>query len=84
MERPGITCDTTGCREIITHGENGFLCKVANAEDLAMQMQAMIQLPEESRRRMGTAARQKVIREFDKQIVIDAYIKAIESTARPR
>ena len=28
---------------------------------------------------MGIKARQKVIREFDKQIVIDAYLNAIEN-----
>jgi glycosyltransferase involved in cell wall biosynthesis len=79
MEKPCITCDTTGCREIVSDGNTGFLCKVADAQDLALQMKKMIQLTAADRERMGKMARQKVIREFDKQIVIDAYLKAISS-----
>ena len=32
---------------------------------------------------MGKKARQKVIREFDKQIVIDAYLEAIQQLTQP-
>lgn len=82
MEKPCITCDTTGCREIVSHDITGYLCKVADAADLAHQMKKMIQLPPESRYEMGKKARQKVIREFDKQIVINAYLQAIRSVTR--
>jgi glycosyltransferase involved in cell wall biosynthesis len=79
MEKPCITCDTTGCREIVEDGITGYLCKVKNEEDLAAKMKKMFDLPEETRLVMGKKGRQKVIREFDKQIVIDAYSKAIQS-----
>lgn len=78
MERPCITCDTTGCKEIVADGITGFLCNVQDAADLAKKMKMMVGLTVEQRRVMGTRARQKVIKEFDKQIVIDAYLKAIE------
>jgi len=77
MEKPCITCDTTGCREIVVHGETGLLCNVADAPDLAEKMKKMISFSEEARSEMGANARKKVIKEFDKQFVIDAYINAI-------
>lgn len=77
MEKPCITCDTTGCREIVADGDTGFLCRVADAADLAAKMKMMVQLPAAQRDTMGKKARLKVMKEFDKQIVIDAYLKAI-------
>ena len=78
MERPCITCDTTGCREIVEDGKTGYLCKVADIDDLAEKMKKLILLPNESRIKMGKDARQKVVKEYDKKIVIDAYLSAIE------
>jgi glycosyltransferase involved in cell wall biosynthesis len=78
MERPCITCNVTGCREIVDDGVTGFLCEVKNAGDLAATMKKMALLSTEKRIDMGKKARQKVIREFDKQIVIDAYLNALE------
>jgi glycosyltransferase involved in cell wall biosynthesis len=77
MERPCITCDTTGCREIVEDGVTGYLCKVADAEDLADKMLRIINLPDVSRIDMGKKAREKVMREYDKKLVIDAYLKSI-------
>ena len=78
MERPCITCDTTGCREIVEDGLTGYLCKVKDVKSLADCMIRMSNLSEDERVTMGKNARAKVIREFDKQIVIDAYLAAIE------
>ncbi|MEO5945096.1 MAG: glycosyltransferase family 4 protein [Ferruginibacter sp.] len=78
MHRPCITCDTTGCREIVDDNVTGFLCKVKDAEDLAEKIKKMYLLSKEKRNQMGINARQKVIKEYDKQIVIDAYLRAIE------
>ena len=79
MERPCITCDTTGCKEIVADSITGFLCKVQDARDLADKMKKMYRLTETARIEMGIKGRQKVMKEFDKQIVIDAYLKAIEN-----
>lgn len=79
MERPSITCNTTGCKEIVDDGITGFLCRIQDTEDLADKMRSMMLLSVEKRNEMGTHARQKVIREFDKQIVIKAYLEAIEN-----
>ncbi len=78
MEIPCITTDTTGCRDIVVEGLTGFLCKVQDVNDLADKMKLMYSLPEKNRIRMGKNARNKIIKEFDKKIVINAYLRAIE------
>ena len=77
MEKPVITTNTTGCKEIVEDGVTGLLCKVKDDIDLAEKMEQMLMLTEEQRNSMGKKARQKIIKEYDKQIVIDAYLKAI-------
>lgn len=78
MAKPLITTNVTGCKEIVDDGETGFLCKVRDAEDLAEKMEAMYLLSEKEREEMGKRGREKVIKEFDRQIVIDAYLRAIQ------
>jgi glycosyltransferase involved in cell wall biosynthesis len=77
MAKPSITTNTTGCKEIVSDGVTGFLCRVKDEHDLADKMEQMILLPADERIEMGKNARIKIIKEYDKQIVIDAYLKAI-------
>ena len=77
MEKPIITSNTTGCKEIVEDGITGFLCEIKNGFDLAEKMKQMLLLTTEQRERMGKKAREKIIREYDKEIVLDAYLKAI-------
>ena len=35
MQKPIITTDNIGCRDVVDDGVNGYLCKVKNALDLA-------------------------------------------------
>ena len=78
MERPVITTNTTGCKEIVTDKVTGLLCRVKDELDLAAKMEEMILLSAEERCEMGKKARQKIIKEYDKQIVMNAYLKAIK------
>lgn len=77
MEKPAITCNTTGCKEVVDDGITGFLCKVKDGKDLAEKMEKMLLLSSFEREEMGKKAREKIIREFDKEIVLAAYLKAI-------
>ena len=77
MEKPTITTNATGCKEIVSDNVTGFLCNVRDEQDLADKMEKMILLPSEERKEMGKKARQKIIKEYDKQIVIQAYLRAI-------
>jgi glycosyltransferase involved in cell wall biosynthesis len=77
MEKPIITANTTGCKEIVDDTITGFLCNVKDSIDLGKKMEKMLALTLEQRNSMGQKARKKIIQEFDKQIVINAYLKAV-------
>lgn len=78
MARPLIATDVTGCRDIVEHGVNGFLCMVKSGSDLAEKMKQMMALSPAEREWMGKKGREKMIREFDKKIVIEKYLDAIK------
>src|SRR6202022_1801724 len=77
MGRPLIATNVTGCRDIVIHGENGLLCNVKDGKDLALRMEELMQLPPDKLEQMGKSARQKVVAEFDKKIVVSEYLKNI-------
>jgi glycosyltransferase involved in cell wall biosynthesis len=81
MARPLIATNVTGCRDIVEDGENGLLCKVKDGKDLAEKMKQMMQIPPAQREIMGKKGREKMIREFDKKIVIQIYLQAIDEIA---
>ena len=76
--RPIITTDRPGCREIVDDGVNGFVVKQKDAADLIAKVEQFLALTWEQRRDMGLAGRAKVERQFDRQIVINAYINEVE------
>jgi glycosyltransferase involved in cell wall biosynthesis len=78
MGRPIITTNVTGCREIVDHGVNGFLCKLKSPLDLEKKMMDMAVLSQKEREEMGGKGRQKVENEFDQEIVCQIYIDAIQ------
>ncbi|MDH3580653.1 MAG: glycosyltransferase family 4 protein [Hyphomicrobiales bacterium] len=77
MGKPLIATDVPGCRAVVDHGKNGFLCKVRNSADLANKILDFIDLSDKERIRMGRASREKVEREFDENIVIQRYLETI-------
>ena len=78
MGKPIITTDVVGCKEVVEHGVNGFLCEVKNAQDLSLKMKEMLLLSEGQRRMMGENGRLKMEKEFDENIVIQKYLQAID------
>ena len=77
MGRPIIATDVTGCREVVEHGVNGYLCKVRDANDLAERMKDMIRLSIDERREMGLKGREKVEREFNERVIVARIIEII-------
>ncbi len=75
--RPIITTDRPGCREIVDDGVNGFIVKQRDSADLIEKVERFLSLSWEERRQMGLAGRAKVEKEFDRNIVIDKYLKEI-------
>ena len=75
--RPIITTDRAGCREIVDDGSNGFIVKQKDSDDLVEKINKFLSLSWEQRKDMGLAARIKVEKEFDRQIVIHSYMEEI-------
>lgn len=73
MARPIVATDVPGCREVVDDGRSGLLCRVRDAASLADAMLRMCDLTAEARAAMGQAGREKVAREFDQALVIEAY-----------
>jgi glycosyltransferase involved in cell wall biosynthesis len=78
MEKPIVTTNAVGCREVVEEGKNGYLCEVKNSKDLAIKMEKILNLGEEKRLEMGKYGREKVIIEFDERIVIRKTIRICE------
>lgn len=77
--RPVIATRVPGCQETFDEGITGFGCEAKSAESLADAMRRFIETPQEKRAQMGAAARMKVEREFDRGIVIQAYLEEIKA-----
>ena len=83
MGKPIVATDVPGCRSVVVDGENGFLCRPKDAQDLAANMAKMLALPKATRHQMGRAGRLKMEREFGEQVVIGHYLSAIADATRP-
>ena len=77
--RPVITTNVAGCRETVDDGKTGYLVEAKSAEALINGVERFLALPYNQKKIMGQMAREKVEREFDRNIVVKAYLKAIES-----
>ena len=77
--RTVVATDVTGCRDIVEHNINGFLCKVKSSEDLANKMIAMIHLPYDKRIKFAENGRKKIETFFDEKIVINEYFRTINN-----
>ena len=79
MGLPAITTDVPGCRQAVVDGETGFLCNARDATALAATMRRMLLLTPEQRAKMGRVARERVVREFDENIVIECYLDVVKA-----
>jgi glycosyltransferase involved in cell wall biosynthesis len=79
MGRPIIATDVTGCREVVDHGVNGYLCKARDANDLAEKMKDMIKLSINERQEMGLRGWEKVEKEFEENFFVEKIVNRIES-----
>lgn len=84
MGLPAITTDTPGCRDAVVDGKTGLLCKPRDATSLAAAILRLADMPPELRSAMGTAARARVLEQFDEKLVLDAYAHRAAEALRAR
>ena len=75
--RPVITTNVPGCRETVDDGKTGILVAPRNTQSLIDGVEKFMALSYEQKRQMGIEGRIKVEKEFDRQIVVKEYIKAL-------
>jgi len=78
MGTPIIATDIPGCRELIEHGQTGFLCQARSSADLRVKMEQFIGLSLQERQQMGEKAREKAEKEFDQQKIVAVYLVRIK------
>jgi glycosyltransferase involved in cell wall biosynthesis len=76
--KPIVATDVPGCNNVVTHGFNGLLCKMKDAQDLADKMHFMAGLDDERLRQFGQNGRLKMQSEYDESFVTHKYLSALE------
>lgn len=77
--RPVITTNVPGCRETVDDGVTGLLVNPRDTGDLVAKIRQFLSLSYEQRRQMGLRGREKMEREFDRQIVVKAYLDELDN-----
>lgn len=75
--RPIITTNRAGCREVVDDGKNGYVVQEKNSADLIKKIEQFLKLTQEQKKEMGLRGREKVEKEFDRQIVVRKYIEEL-------
>jgi len=73
MGKPIITTNAVGCKEVVEHGRNGFLIPRKDSDSLAEALEILIK-NKKLREKFGKYSRQKAIKKFDKNIIIEKTI----------
>lgn len=77
MGRACIASRINGSKDVIDDGVTGYLFETENAEDLTDKVRRFLNLRFEDKVKMGLSGRSKVEREFDRKIVVEAYMDEI-------
>ncbi|WKA50220.1 glycosyltransferase family 4 protein [Planococcus liqunii] len=72
-----IASDIPGCRETIDEEVNGFIFEPQNTNSLTQRIEQYLKLTYEEKKKMGLNSRKKIEKEFDRNIVVEAYLKEI-------
>lgn len=78
-ERPLITTDRSGTREVVDNGINGYLVEQKSSEDLIDKVKVFLNLSYKQKKDMGLFGREKVSKEFNRQIIITAYLNELNT-----
>jgi glycosyltransferase involved in cell wall biosynthesis len=84
MGRPIIATDVPGCREVVIHEKNGFLCQVKNPESLGNEIKRFIELDYQSKLEMGLKSRELAELKFDINNVNNYYIQSLKNIKNAR
>lgn len=79
MQKPIVTTDNVGCRDVVDDGINGYICKMKDTKSLQEKMEKLLLLNENERNMMGEKGREKVSRTYDEKIILKNYLESIKA-----
>jgi glycosyltransferase involved in cell wall biosynthesis len=79
MEKPIITTDAPGCKNVCVDGVNGLLVKPKDVESLYLAMKKMVELEDEKLREFGKAGRRLAEEKYSVEKIVGEYINLIEA-----
>lgn len=77
--RPVIATDVPGCIEAYEPNITGFACRPKDNESLAKAIVKFIELPYMEKVQMGVRARYRMVRYFDRELVVRKYLAEIKN-----
>lgn len=80
--RPVLASNIPGCRETFDEGISGFGFEPQSVDSLVKSVKKLISITLEDRKQMGRSGREKVEKEFSRQLVIDSYLREINYLAK--
>ena len=75
--RPILASKVPGCIETFNEGVSGLGFEPRNDDSLVQTIIEFIKMPYEQKKIMGIAGRQKIEKEFDRQLVVNANMEEI-------
>jgi glycosyltransferase involved in cell wall biosynthesis len=82
MGRICIASTINGSKDVVEDGVTGYLFETGNAKDLTNKVEKFLGLEYEAKKQMGLAGKKKVEKEFNRNIVINAYIEEIRKVTK--
>lgn len=79
MSKPIVTTSTTGCREVVKDGYNGFLVPVKSSVELSKKIEILI-TNKDLRDTMGKNSRLIAQKEFDVKKIVKQYVEYYEKS----
>ncbi len=77
--RPVIAADRCGCREIVDNNITGYVVKINDVDSVVQATEKFLKLTAKQRMEMGLAGREKIEKQFDRQIVVAKYIETLNT-----
>lgn len=79
MGRPIIATNIPGCRETFDEGISGIAFSSQSVPSLCNAVEKFLSLSAEEREKMGRLGRAKIEKEFNRKLVVNEYLKAINA-----
>ena len=77
--KPIIATDVPGCNHVVVDQYNGLLCRMKDSSDLAAKMRDLASCPDEKLAQLGKNGRLKMEAEYDENLVINKYLRALDA-----